>query len=539
MMNGFRDDAVALALAKVRKAVPSNADFEATLQQPAITGISPWEMWALVGLLRHERRQKWVGFIVETKLGGSGREIGTSGALGHPDSLPQYGEVPDNPGWRYYFHGRGCCLTHADGTKIDVDFADDGSPLEIDPWFYTHFLLSIPHPEWSDAQVRHASPCEEAWQFELNPLRRLGLIGDKSRFRLTSEGRTKAEAIEPVVDEINRLAVDGSAPARIRMSWLLTFLGDVISAVNVLGQTSPDIAVGLSVKAARLVKERIDKIRVVTNSPDHNQSRPAIAALAALGRQHVEQVIKQRLASGKPSSIHFLCLKILETWDAKSCEPVLQAALRRFAPPSGLWGAIRLRIAPEVAAVTRPRNGLLVAISRLLLTHHTPASLPRPTSSLLRQVLGEDRYACDAEASFLLYLLSPTDGLSKLKNNLNHQVPVVRKEAAVFLAIIGSEEALNALLAKARQSPESGSHEAACVLALLPAQHAQAAATDWNLRNDGYEDPEGSDTEINGRKIKTWSMDEVMRANMRNFIKADWERIQQEYSDLLPKWRTQ
>jgi hypothetical protein len=32
------------------------------------------------------------------------------------------------PEWEYYFHGKGCCLTHrVTGEEIDVDFFDDSA----------------------------------------------------------------------------------------------------------------------------------------------------------------------------------------------------------------------------------------------------------------------------------------------------------------------------------------------------------------------------------------------------------------------------
>jgi hypothetical protein len=48
--------------------------------------------------------------------------------LGHPEGVPQSGPVPGLPEWEYYFHGRGCSLTHkVEGDEIDVDFWDDSA----------------------------------------------------------------------------------------------------------------------------------------------------------------------------------------------------------------------------------------------------------------------------------------------------------------------------------------------------------------------------------------------------------------------------
>src|SRR4051812_3923281 len=69
---------------------------------------SPWDTWALVGLVRHRERQLWLGEVVATRLNGSLPEIAHMGALGHPEGQPQSGLVPGLTEWEYYFHGKGC-----------------------------------------------------------------------------------------------------------------------------------------------------------------------------------------------------------------------------------------------------------------------------------------------------------------------------------------------------------------------------------------------------------------------------------------------
>src|SRR2546425_8645881 len=121
---------------------PTEVELQALLRSPGIdSGLDHWHLWTLIGLCRHLRRQKWVGYVVETRLKGDLARLGTVGSLGHPDGIPQEGEVPDEPGWRYFFHGRGCCLTNKeDETSIDVDFTDDGASDRIDRFFYSSFL---------------------------------------------------------------------------------------------------------------------------------------------------------------------------------------------------------------------------------------------------------------------------------------------------------------------------------------------------------------------------------------------------------------
>ena len=37
-------------------------------------------------------------------------------------------------------------------------------------------------------------------------------------------------------------------------------------------------------------------------------------------------------------------------------------------------------------------------------------------------------------------------------------------------------------------------------------------AEQWCRQHDGYEEAEGSETEFGGRKIRTWTMEEIMRS---------------------------
>jgi len=80
---------------------------------------------------------------------------------------------PDNAETNNYFHGRGCCFTHADGTSIDVDFADDGTAFDF---FFTNCLKSLPSAEWCERQLKRDEGWENAWQFDLVRVTDLNLI---------------------------------------------------------------------------------------------------------------------------------------------------------------------------------------------------------------------------------------------------------------------------------------------------------------------------------------------------------------------------
>ena len=157
-------------------------------------------------------------------------------------------------------------------------------------------------------------------------------------------------------------------------------------------------------------------------------------------------------------------------------------------------------------------------------------------SSLIR-ALGGDCKACDDEAGFLLYLLNRETGRTKLVANLSNSVPIARTGAACFLAMIGDDWCIEALVQAANRPVERGGHEAACALSLLDNGKAQSTAMEWLRRNDGYEEAEGKEVEIGGKKVRTWSMDEVMRSNLREHLRYDYERKCEKFGPLLRRWK--
>ena len=264
---------VATTLDKVKSGKISVFDLEAAALIPLPTGLSSQELYSLVCFVRHERRQKWVGFIVETRLSGQGADLAQLGAFAHPEEIPQSGEVPGEEGWRYFFHGRGCCFTHADGTSIDVDFADDGTALDIDPYFFTSYLQSIPDVEWCEGQLKQPDGFENAWQFELPQLAEKNLIHCKWRFRLTDEGRRLGELLESVIE-----LLDGGTPA-VRC-WLLCQLGDFANAAH-------EAKVGgLPTLPEKLLREqrdgRMSRLKNAMRGNDEAQARLALSATRAM-----------------------------------------------------------------------------------------------------------------------------------------------------------------------------------------------------------------------------------------------------------------
>lgn len=216
---------------------------DAGVGEPAL---SPWALCALVALDRHRRRQQWVGDVVRTHLGGDPKLLARLGAAGHPEHLAQQGDTPGLPGWTYFFHGRGCCLTHAEtGASINVDFVDDGRTDAIDPYFFAEYLRSLQRPGPVEARLITLHPSFRTVAVSIAELVEHGLVRAEesgSLASLTAESR----AHEALLRELGeRLAADGAitedALAR-RRGWLRARdrTDTKGSSLRALAETAPD-----------------------------------------------------------------------------------------------------------------------------------------------------------------------------------------------------------------------------------------------------------------------------------------------------------
>ena len=74
------------------------------------------------------------------------------------------------PEWEFYFHGRGCCISHKiDGAAIDVDFWDDSAEY-FDTFFYRNYLESLRRPEPPEQRLRELHPSARAVTIAVNEL---------------------------------------------------------------------------------------------------------------------------------------------------------------------------------------------------------------------------------------------------------------------------------------------------------------------------------------------------------------------------------
>lgn len=132
----------------------------------------PWLGWLLVCLLRQIPRQRWLLRVVRDHL---------------PGVHSGEGEVPGLPGWRFAFHGQGCCLESHEGECIDVDFSNDHG-LTIDPYFFTRRLFSLRHPPMPESRLLALLPTDPLIVHTIEELRTMGLLGhphSRHVFRLT------------------------------------------------------------------------------------------------------------------------------------------------------------------------------------------------------------------------------------------------------------------------------------------------------------------------------------------------------------------
>jgi hypothetical protein len=465
---------------------------------------------------------------VESRLRGQGAELAHRGAFAHPEEIPQSGDVPDEPGWRYYFHGRGCCFTQSDGTTVDVDFADDGTALDIDAYFYTGFLRSTREADWCEQQLKQTEGFENAWQFDLARLADAGLIKREWRFRLTDSGRQLAECIEPLME----LLQNSEPPIRC---WLLCLLGDLQNAGNVA--STAGLSVDLSQARRRQTERRACALKSALRSADESHARFALVALGLTGPEHsfadMEVAVSRRPATG----MNHDALAVLKQWNGEAVVDCLVATLRAMTEQSvgekvRAWFQRNTSKEPE-----RARLGLIVGIAEELMRRFQPSDIPRELRRLLTTALSGDCFAVDDDAGFLLYLLDAKSGRRKLRGSLASRVPMTRQGAACFLAMIGDGECIKILVGASNGSPEQGGHEAACALSLMVDERALRAAQEWARRNDGYEEAEGKETELMGRTIRTWSMDEMMRVQMRETMRHWHEQTNQRSAPLLKRWR--
>jgi len=296
--------------------------------------LSPWHFWTLICFARHHVRQNWVADIVKYRLSGDLDALAGIGALGHPD-IPQSGLVPQDIEWEYYFHGRGCCLTHrGTGEAIDVDFFDaTGDYFSL--WFYKSYLKSLKNPELPEKRLIELHPSIdsidvsaeelfESFAFEKHP--------DGSVSKLSAEVVKCLPGIEVLCERMED---------RNKFRAIATAANDWLKVRELSSSASIQEQQKLEKCVENLVGCRLESLGQRFEQSDSN--REILAAIYDTSPLYAEAFLLKSL-SLPPSGVISLALELIEqSENPKWCEPVFQLFRRvspnRDLPEPHLWAA--------------------------------------------------------------------------------------------------------------------------------------------------------------------------------------------------------
>jgi hypothetical protein len=265
----------------LKRTVAERSELGAELEE---TDLSPWALCTLVALARHLVRQEWVADVVRDRLGGDPALIARAGGFGHPEHIEQDGSVPGLPGWKYFFHGCGCCLSEpSSGTSIDVDFYEDGRSDGIDPYFYANYLESLRHPEPVEASIIRLHPSFRTVSVSIEELVEQGFLS-KGPVRCTTETRAHAALLRTIGERWTREELASSQDMLVRRrAWLLRRDGANTDGLllRAFAETSPpDLAKHLiqALEATSFTTRTSTAIDLIAQANDPSYS-PALWAL--------------------------------------------------------------------------------------------------------------------------------------------------------------------------------------------------------------------------------------------------------------------
>lgn len=442
---------------------------------------SPWDRWVLVALHRHLQRQQLVVDVVRDRLGVAPEALGTQGSFAHPRGRA-HGPVSGLPGWRYRFHGRGCCLTRADGTTLDVDFKADGSTA-VSSWFYARYLASVPQPAWLEQRLRDDGDLR-GWQASLEPLRELELLEAKC-IRVASHVSPWCEAVSQALDHANADALRGIALA----------LEDYPLALQ-LGGSSHAYAAAAAKQLEHRSREFGD--RLVNRAG--TRSNECLLALAAIDPKAARRIALAQLRSGPIDAVLSACMRLVAEHPEPSDAPDVSALLDRL------------------TGNQPPVPHLRTAGVRHLLAEHRRGTVPDELRERLLAVLADDQRANEGNAALLVYLLDEERGLARMRAGLRSEVPMARSDCSAALGLVGTPDALDILRHEATD-------EAAAVLALLRGEDPQPGP-----------EPRGAIIELMGEPRRVYTVSELLVAEFEPLVFAAATRFWTEHESLLRRF---
>jgi hypothetical protein len=451
---------------------PPPADLAGALQAlPPVGQLpSPWETWALVGFVRHRRRQLWLGEVVTTRLSGSLTGIGRMGALGHPQGVPQLGPVPGLAEWEYFFHGKGCRLTHrVTGERIDVDFFSDSAEY-FDSWFYTNYLESLRNPEPPEQRLIELHRSFEPLRLAIADLLAGGMLTPLPG-RQAHPFRVSAHALEHADAVADFCEAWGDSGRRL---WLAALIGDWPAVQDAARSVGDATVIDLVADRARACREACEQ-RLLGAFREETEARAALLGLDDLDAGSLGGALSQALA-GPPSGLTSVALDVLDRRnDPEWCPQVVQ-----------LFG----RVDPGGPI---PQPHLWMACLKFLLRHgHRTEEALAALPSAAGYEMGE--------ACLLALEHAPALMLPLVRRALLSGIPANRTVVAAVLALIDRPWSRRELLAALKASDDQ-ERTADCRAALLEChdEAAHRAVRQWEVRNP-HEPETGTFLEIDGRK---------------------------------------
>ncbi len=282
---------------------------------------APWEAWALIGLARHHTRQVWVRTVVRDHLTTDAAALALGGAFAHPGL--GHGPVPGLPGWKFRFHGIGCCLKNErTGELLDVDF--HGTAEHFNDYFYALYLRSLRNPALPEARLRALCPDEELITMAFEDLEATGVLL-RGIHDLGLHPSPALQAAIPAVDALDRALADDT-----RRCWLAARLGDWLWAHELADEPLRAQLVPRVQRCRELRRARVDHALA---SADPHTARRGLRALAMLDPADLQVHLIAALA-GPPSGLISTALELLESrWHDRAAAAVL--ALFERVDPDG------------------------------------------------------------------------------------------------------------------------------------------------------------------------------------------------------------
>jgi hypothetical protein len=429
---------------------------------------SPWETWALIGLVRHRRRQLWVGEVVSTRLDGDMSDLARLGSLGHPQSRPGQGTVPGLPEWEYYFHGIGCCLSHkVTGEEIDVDFFDDSAEY-FDVFFYEKYLGSLRAPEPPERRLLALHPSIGPIRLAVDSLLEAGALARRDGHPFRSADDTLRH--EAAIDSFCAAWADGA-----RRLWLAALVGDWLAAHEEAHRAGDDALVALTAQRAEQCR-RLRRQRLLEARREPRLASNALRGLADLGGEGEGAVLAEALR-GPLTGVASAALEAIVKRDDPAWCAEVHGLLRRANPDGPL-----------------PEPHLWIEALKFLLRHGHRRD----------EVLADLARAggCAAgEAALLALEHAPGLALPLIRQALRSRVPLDRCTVAAVLALIDRPWSRRELMA-ALESSDEQERTVECRAALLECRDEEAhrAVRDWEERNP-HEPETPTYLEVEGRTV--------------------------------------